>query len=83
LTTALSRLAMLSGLQRLGGVVTALVSLLVLLVSLVLAFLLLGVRLTLVQWVGGVLLVTGLVLMARDPGMRLAEGNVPLEWQQG
>ncbi len=83
LTTALSRLAMFSGLQRLGGVETALVSLLELLVSLVLAFILLGERLTLVQWIGGVLLVTGLVLMARDPGMRLAEGNVPLEWQQG
>jgi len=82
LTTVLSRLAMFSGLQRLGGIETALVSLLELLVSLVLAFLLLGERLTLVQWLGGVLLVSSLVLMVRDPGMRLAEGNVPLEWQR-
>jgi len=82
LTTALSRLAMFSALQRVGGVETSLGGLLELLVSLVLAFLLLGERLTLVQWVGGVLLVVGMVLMSRDPGMRLAEGNVPLEWRR-
>ncbi len=82
LTTALSRLAMFSALRRVGGVETSLVGLLELLVSLVLAFLLLGERLTLVQWVGGVLLVGSMVLMARDPGMRLAEGNVPLEWKR-
>jgi len=83
LTTALSRLAMFSGLQRVGGVETSLVGLLELLVSLVLAFLLLGERLTVVQWIGGSLLVLGMVLMARDRGMRLAEGNVPLEWKGG
>ena len=82
LTTALSRLAMFSALERLGGVETALAGLLELLVSLVLAFLLLGERLTLVQWIGGGLLVISLTMMARDPGMRLAEGNVPLEWKR-
>jgi len=82
LTTALSRLAMFSALQRVGGVETSLVGLLELLVSLVLAFLLLSERLTLVQWVGGVLLVASMVLMARDSGLRLAEGNVPLEWKR-
>ncbi|MFQ6099766.1 MAG: DMT family transporter [Anaerolineae bacterium] len=82
LTTALSRLAMFSALERLGGVETALAGLLELLVSLVLAFLLLGERLTLVQWLGGGLLVVSLMMMTRDPGMRLAEGNVPLEWKQ-
>jgi drug/metabolite transporter (DMT)-like permease len=82
LTTALSRLAMFSALQRVGGVETALVGLLELLVSLILAFLLLGERLAWVQWTGAVLLVVSLVLMARDPGMRLARGNVPLEWQR-
>lgn len=81
LTTTLSRLAMFSGLRRLGGVETALIGLLELLVSLMLAFLLLGERLTPMQWAGGALLVISLVLMARDPGMRLAEGNVPLEWK--
>jgi drug/metabolite transporter (DMT)-like permease len=82
LTTALSRLAMFSALERLGGIETALAGLLELLVSLVLAFLLLGERLTLVQWLGGGLLVVSLMTMARDPGMRLAEGNVPLEWKR-
>lgn len=81
LTTVLSRLAMFSGLQRLGGVETALIGLLELFVSLVLAFLLLGERLTPVQWAGGALLMISLVLMARDPGVRLAEGNTPLEWR--
>ena len=81
LTTALSRLAMFSALRRVGSIETSLGGVLELLVSLMLAFLLLGERLTLVQWVGGVLLVTGMVLMARDPGMQLAEGNEPLEWK--
>lgn len=82
LTTALSRLAMFSALERLGGIETAIAGLLELLVSLVLAFLLLGERLTLVQWLGGGLLVVSLMMMARDPGLRLAEGNVPLEWKR-
>ena len=46
-----------------------------------LAFLLLGERLSPVQWIGGALLVVGMVLMTRDPGMRLAQGNEPLEWK--
>jgi drug/metabolite transporter (DMT)-like permease len=82
LTTALSRLTMFSALERLGGIETSLAGLLELLVSLVLAFLLLGERLTLVQWFGGGLLMLSLGLMVRDPGVRLAEGNVPLEWRQ-
>jgi drug/metabolite transporter (DMT)-like permease len=82
LTTALSRLTMFSALERLGGIETSLSGLLELLVSLVLAYLLLGERLTAVQWIGGGLLVIGLGLMIRDPGVRLAEGNVPLEWRR-
>lgn len=82
LTTALSRLAMFSALQRVGGVETALVGLLELLVSLLLAFLLLGERLTPVQWGGAGLLVVSLMLMVRDPGLCLAEGNIPLEWKR-
>ena len=82
LTTALSRLAMFSALQRVGGVETALFGLLELVVSLMLAFVLLGERLTMVQWAGAALLVISLALMVRDPGMRLAEGNVPLEWKR-
>lgn len=82
LTTALSRLAMFSALERLGGIETSLAGLLELLVTLVLAFLILGERFTLVQWLGGGLLGISLILMTRDPGMRLAEGNVPLEWKR-
>lgn len=70
LTTALSRLAMFSGLQRLGGVETALISLLELLVSLVLAFVLLGERLTPVQWLGGALLVISLALRCNQRRQR-------------
>ena len=81
-TTTISRLAMFSALRQVGGVETSLGSLLELLVSLVLAFLLLGERLTSVQWVGGALLMASVALMARDPGMRLAGGNVPLEWKR-
>jgi drug/metabolite transporter (DMT)-like permease len=80
--TALSRLATFSALRQVGGVETALGSLLEVLVSLVLANLLLGERLTLVQWIGGSLLMTSVALMARDPGMRLAEGNEPLKWKR-
>jgi len=82
LTTALSRLTMFSALERLGGIETSIAGLLELLVSLMLALLLLGERLTAVQWMGGGLLVVSLWLISRDPGMRLAEGNVPLEWRQ-
>jgi len=82
LTTALSRLTMFSALERLGGVETSIAGPMELLVSLVLALLLLGDRLTGVQWIGGALLMLSLWLMSRDQGMRLAEGNVPLEWRQ-
>ena len=82
LTTALSRLAMFIALKRLGGIETSLASLMELLVSLVLAYIILGERLTVMQWFGGGLLGISLVLMSRDPGIRLAEGNVPLEWKR-
>jgi len=81
-TTALSRLAMFMALRHVGGIETSLGGLLELLVSLILAFLLLGERLTPVQWIGGMLLVVSLLLMGRDAGMRLAEGNEPLEWRR-
>ena len=65
-TTAISRLLMFAGLRRLGGIETALVSLLELVVSLGLAFLLLGERMTLLQWGGGVVLVGSILLGARE-----------------
>jgi len=62
LTTALSRILMFAGLQRLGGIEAALVSLLELLVSLVVAFLVLGERLAPLQWIGGLVLVAAVLL---------------------
>lgn len=82
LTTALSRLAMFSALERLGGIETSLGGLLELLISLILAFMLLRERLEPMQWLGGGLLMISMCLVVRDPGVRLAEGNVPLEWRR-
>ncbi len=82
LTTALSRLAMFSALRRVGGMEASLGSLLELLISLLLAFILLNERLTPLQWIGGGLLIVGMLLLTRDPGVQLAEGNEPLEWKR-
>jgi len=71
-TTALSRLLMFAGLKRLGGTETALVTLLELVVSLGLAFLLLGERLAPVQWVGGTILIIGVLLRHRRQAPRRA-----------
>ncbi|MGB9890218.1 MAG: DMT family transporter [Anaerolineae bacterium] len=65
-TTAISRLLMFAGLRRLGGIETALISLLELIVSLGLAFLLLGERMTPLQWAGGIVLVGGILLGALE-----------------
>ncbi|MBN1874112.1 MAG: DMT family transporter [Anaerolineae bacterium] len=59
LTTALSRLAMFLSLEQLGGVQTAIIGLTELALSLGLAFIFLGDRLTLAQWFGAVLLLGG------------------------
>lgn len=59
LTTALSRLAMFFSLEKLGGVQTAIISLMELAVSLTLAFVFLGDRLSWYQWLGAILLLGG------------------------
>ncbi len=66
IVTALSRLMMFLGLRHLGGVQTALLGLMELFVTLLVAFFLLGERLTPVQWMGGGLLVASVLLVARD-----------------
>jgi drug/metabolite transporter (DMT)-like permease len=66
LTTALSRLAMFFSLERLGGVQTAILSLLEMVVSLSLAIFLLGDRLSDLQWLGALLLLGGSFLARRD-----------------
>lgn len=66
LTTALSRLAMFFSLERLGGVQTAILSLMELVVSLALAVFLLGERLSWDQWTGALFLMVGSFLARRD-----------------
>lgn len=66
LTTALSRLAMFFSLERIGGVQTAIISLLELAISLLLANLLLGDRLSWMQWIGALLLIGGGALARLD-----------------
>ena len=66
LTTALSRLAMFFSIERLGGVQTSILTLTEMVVSLTLAMLLLGERLTWVQWGGALLLIGGSLLARRD-----------------
>ncbi len=73
ITTAFSRLAMFASIERLGGAQTAIITLMEMAVSLALAFLLLGDRLTLWQWVGALLLVVGGVLARRD----VEQGGAP------
>ena len=73
LTTAFSRLAMFFSLEKLGGVQTAIISLVELAVSLTLAFIFLNERLAWYQWVGAILLLGGGVLARMD----IESGAVP------
>jgi len=66
LTTAFSRLAMFFSLEKLGGVQTAIISLMELAVSLTLAFIFLGDRLAWYQWLGAILLLGGGVFARMD-----------------
>lgn len=63
---ALSRLFMFVGLGRLGGIQLALLGLSELFVTLLVAFVLLGERLTVWQWLGGGLLMMAGLLVRRD-----------------
>ncbi|MDY0018708.1 MAG: DMT family transporter [Anaerolineae bacterium] len=73
LTTAISRMAVFFSLERLGGVQTVLLSFMEMAVSLALAMVLLGERLSWVQWVGAVLLLGGGFLARQD----LERGGAP------
>jgi drug/metabolite transporter (DMT)-like permease len=67
ITTALSRLAMFAGVKSLGGLQTAIVAIVEIGVALVLAFFVLGERLSSAQVVGvGVLVVSLLLIRSRD-----------------
>jgi len=81
LTMALSRLFMFVGLGRLGGIQTAILGLSELFVTLLVAFVLLGERLTVWQWMGGALLVVAGLLVRRDsrPNLTSEEWMAALE----
>jgi drug/metabolite transporter (DMT)-like permease len=64
--TILARLLIFAGLRALGGAQTSLLGLAELLVALLIAFLLLGERLTLWQWIGGLVLIASVVLGSRE-----------------
>jgi drug/metabolite transporter (DMT)-like permease len=64
--TALARLMIFTGLRWLGGVQTSLLGVAELLVSLLMAFVILGERLTPLQWAGGVIMVLSVVLVGRE-----------------
>jgi len=63
---AFSRLTMFAGLKRLGGVQTALLSITELLTTLLVAFAVLGERLSMTQWVGAAILIVSVVLVRRE-----------------
>jgi hypothetical protein len=65
----------------LGGIQTALLGLSELFVTLLVAFLLLGERLTLLQWMGGLLLIVSGLLVQRDsrPDLTSEEWMTSLE----
>jgi drug/metabolite transporter (DMT)-like permease len=64
--TALARLLVFTGLRALGGVQTSLLGVAELLVSLLMAFLILGERLMPLQWIGGAIMVFSVLLIGRE-----------------
>ncbi len=64
--TALARLMTFAGLRLLGGAQTSLLGMGELLVSLLMAFLILGERLTLFQWIGSSIIVLSVMLIGRE-----------------
>ncbi len=90
LATFGSRMALFAGVKSIGGVQTALIGLLELLVTVVLAMLLLGESLNLRQWIGAILLVLTLILTGFEKELettRFARGwlfwlRPPTDFQQ-
>jgi drug/metabolite transporter (DMT)-like permease len=71
--TALARLLVFAGLQRIGGIQTALLGLVEPLVAVSLAFLLLGESFNVQQWAGAALFLTSVPLLRRDTGLQIAD----------
>ena len=82
--TILARLLMFAGLQSLGGAQTSLLGLAELLVALLVAFLWLGERLTLWQWLGGVLLMVSVILGRRESDLEVSLEELLVEgrWRE-
>jgi drug/metabolite transporter (DMT)-like permease len=76
--TVISRITLFMGLKRLGGVQTALIGLSELLVTVLSAFVLLGEKLTAIQWLGAALLAGSILLVARE--RRLGTLPSPRPW---
>lgn len=80
--TVISRLTLFIGVQRLGGVQSALLGLMELVVSLAAAYFWLGERLTPIQWAGATVLMisVGLVSVERDLGTKSHVSTGWLAW---
>lgn len=76
--TVISRISLFMGVKRLGGVQTALIGLSELLVTVLSAFLLLGEKLSALQWLGAALLAASVLLVARES--RLGSLPTPRPW---
>jgi drug/metabolite transporter (DMT)-like permease len=72
LPTILARLMVLAGLRSLGGIQTSLLGLAELLVTLLIAFFVLGERLTAWQWLGGLLLMISVLLGSREDHLEVS-----------
>ena len=66
IVTALSRLMMFAGLQRIGGAQTALLGIAELITTLLVAFVVLGERLSPAQWIGAAIITTSVLLVRRE-----------------
>jgi len=71
--TALARLLVFTGLQRLGGFQTSLLSIAEVLVAVTAAFLLLGESFTVQQWIGVAFFAVSIILIGRDTGLEVAD----------
>ena len=82
--TILARLLMFAGLQSLGGAQTSLLGLAELLIALLVAFLWLGERLTLWQWLGGVFLMVSVILGRRESDLEVSLEELLIEgrWRE-
>jgi drug/metabolite transporter (DMT)-like permease len=77
IVTLISRLALFSGLKRLGGVQTALIGLSELLVTVLTALVLLGEKLTAIQWLGAAILAASVLLVVQEKDLGSRPGPRP------